>query len=80
MKFNCGPSSHERYLARVKREEDYRRDTSDWHDCFCWAPVRVAKGDCRWLEKVQRRFWWSHSIYDNRWFIFKTDYRVDKTA
>lgn len=40
MKFNCD-SGKERKMT--------------WHIWFAWFPVRVAKGDCRWLEKVERR-------------------------
>lgn len=30
-------------------------DTLDWHRWFAWYPVRVRKGDVRWLEFVARR-------------------------
>lgn len=44
MKFNCGMTYAE-YEERLQR----------WHLWFAWHPVRVAKGDCRWLEKVERK-------------------------
>lgn len=30
-------------------------DKTQWHDWFAWYPVRVAEGDCRWLETVERK-------------------------
>lgn len=52
MRFNCGPSSEER--DRRKQE---------WHLWFAWRPVRVASGECRWLEYVERKgsFWCTYS-------------------
>jgi hypothetical protein len=44
MRFNCGPSIAE----RMARKEN-------WHKWFAWHPVRVGKGDCRWLEYVRRK-------------------------
>ena len=44
MKFNCGPTLREKVEAR-----------KEWHEWFAWYPVRVASGDCRWLETVERR-------------------------
>ena len=44
MKFNCGPYSYTRWLNKRL-----------WHLWFAWRPVRVAEGDCRWLEFVERR-------------------------
>jgi hypothetical protein len=62
MRFNCGDGWLER---RCKRER--------WHRWFAWRPVRVADGDCRWLEYVERQgrffdygadfFWeWSYRL------------------
>lgn len=48
MKFNCGPTQDERRQAA--------RDVfCVWHRWFAWFPVRIAHGDCRWLEFVERR-------------------------
>lgn len=44
MKFNCGPTYAEERVAARK-----------WHRVFAWSPVRIASGDCRWLEWVERR-------------------------
>lgn len=44
MKFACGPSWYAKVLAKEK-----------WHVWFAWRPVRVAEGDCRWLEYVVRK-------------------------
>lgn len=44
MRFNCGPSREEKILAK-----------EEWHQWFAWRPVRVASGDCRWLETVERK-------------------------
>jgi hypothetical protein len=44
MKFNCGPTPEEKCAAR-----------KEWHRWFAWRLVRVASGDCRWLEYVERR-------------------------
>lgn len=48
MRFNCGRSAVERQKAKEQ-----------WHLWFAWRPVRIAPGDCRWLERVQREgtFW-----------------------
>lgn len=54
MRFNCGPSlAQRRWNKAVKMK--------DWHKHFCWWPVRIANGDCRWLETIERRFGdWYH--------------------
>lgn len=44
MKFNCGHSTSKKNKLK-----------EDWHDWFAWYPVRVAEGDCRWLETVERK-------------------------
>lgn len=44
MKFNCGLTEGE----KIKKREN-------WHDKFAWLPKRVASGDCRWLEIIERR-------------------------
>jgi hypothetical protein len=44
MRFNCGPSYEERFALK-----------QDWHRWFAWRPVRVAPGDCRWLEYLERK-------------------------
>lgn len=48
MRFNCGPSFGERFEARHLRLQE-------WHWWFAWRPRRVAPGDCRWLEWIERK-------------------------
>jgi hypothetical protein len=45
MRFNCGPTAHEKRIARRQ-----------WHRWFAWFPVRVGSRDCRWLETIERRY------------------------
>lgn len=47
MKLNCDR------IAETISERDRRQ--REWHDWFAWFPVRVEKGDCRWMETVERR-------------------------
>ena len=56
MKFNCGPTQCEKLEAEFNRLREVARAARDWHKWFAWFPVRVGKGDCRWLETVERRF------------------------
>lgn len=62
MRFNCDR------IAETIAERDRRQ--REWHDWFAWHPVRVATGDCRWLETVERRIereykhGWGHSFVD----------------
>jgi hypothetical protein len=51
MKFNCGPTPQEKHEAKKK-----------WHHWFAWYPVRIASGDCRWLETVERKGKWYPSF------------------
>lgn len=44
MRFDCGPTPEEIYLARRR-----------WHRWFAWHPVRVGPRECRWLEAVERK-------------------------
>lgn len=44
MKINCGPTKEERISALMK-----------WHAWFAWFPVRIGAGDCRWLERIERK-------------------------
>lgn len=55
MRLNCGPTREER---EAKEAMDRQRRTAremEWHDHFCWLPVRMSTGECRWLETVERR-------------------------
>lgn len=55
MRFNCGP---DKWTKRRRREQKML----GWHKHFCWWPVRLAEGDCRWLETVERKY--------NHWNIY----------
>lgn len=55
MKFNCGPSFAERYQAAYERKLDKRNRLQNWHSYFTWWPTRIGKGDCRWLEYIERK-------------------------
>ena len=48
MKLNCGPTPEQRRRTKYER-------LMTWHRHFAWLPIRVADGDCRWLEFVERR-------------------------
>lgn len=56
MRLNCGPSKAARRQAKKQKMEQ-------WHDYFCWLPVRLAENDCRWLETIQRKYdyWYPHT-------------------
>jgi hypothetical protein len=57
MRINCGPSWEAKHAAK-----------HEWHRWFAWRPVRIAEGDCRWLETIERKgkFWycWRHGLWD----------------
>jgi hypothetical protein len=58
MKFNCGLSEEEKRKLRWEQYKAYQEEYDaggGWVDWFAWYPVRVAPGDCRWLEKVEVR-------------------------
>lgn len=56
MKFNCGPTSKEKHEAKKQ-----------WHRHFLWWPTRIASGDCRWLETVERKGEWFPRYYSSCW-------------
>ena len=65
MKIDCGLSPEERWeLRETKRLEQYARRL-EWHVWFAWYPVRVGKGDCRWLERVERRQLPQHFLFES---------------
>ena len=65
MRFNCGHSTSKK--NKVKE---------DWHDWFAWYPVRVAEGDCRWLETVERKGELHYDFVAGDW---KFEYREKNT-
>lgn len=56
MKFNCGKSREQRLRDAFVVAEKNAEAARNWHKHFAWLPVRVAEGDCRWLEFVMRRY------------------------
>lgn len=58
MRFNCGPDRYTRQILKAKK-------MMDWHKYFCWFPVRLGEGDCRWLETVERKYDYWCPIYEN---------------
>lgn len=56
MKLNCGPSKKVRVQRRYDAAEREAVRLRNWHRHFCLIPTRVAEGDCRWLEWVDRKF------------------------
>lgn len=56
MKFNC--DYFKQHAARKEKEREehlVQIAIAPWQETFAWLPVRVAEGDCRWLEKVEYR-------------------------
>lgn len=50
MKFNCDKAKQRN---KKKLEEFWDTHANKWVEEFAWWPVRVAEGDCRWLEMVE---------------------------
>lgn len=46
MRFDC-------YGELAERTQELRN--REWHRYFCWLPTKIAFGDCRWLEWIERR-------------------------
>jgi hypothetical protein len=59
MRFNCGPTAFEKFLAEHQLIRDGEHPYQQWHDHFAFFPTRVGNGDCRWLEIIQRIGWYS---------------------
>lgn len=74
MKFNCGPSQAERERRERQAELAERRAQRSWHRWFAWRPIRIAEGDCRWLEYVERR---DRSCWDGYANLPTWDFRSD---
>jgi len=67
VKLNCGPTREEKQRARERRQREQRYRLEEWHKWFAWFPVRVGKGDCRWLEVVERKgsdWSWRYDCHD----------------
>lgn len=64
MKFNCDYFKLLKERKRKKQEDDLVKQViyeRSWHQWFAWYPVRTARGECRWLETVERR----NSVHDH---------------
>lgn len=55
MRFNCGLSPNEKWQISKQKTIDALDKLTEWHSWFAWYPVRIANGDCRWLETIQRK-------------------------
>jgi hypothetical protein len=68
MKFNCGLTWDEKFDLLWEEKKELERQVEEgggWHSWFAWYPVKVGSRDCRWLERVERRytFWYiSHFV------------------
>lgn len=52
MKWNCDFMKD--WVERENRKIYDRRDV--WERWFAWYPVKISRGDCRWLEFVERKY------------------------
>lgn len=55
MRFDCGPTEHERFLLERKTAQDKASRLSEWHDYFVWWPMQIKSHECVWLETIERR-------------------------
>lgn len=69
MKFDCDSRRDRREAKRKARKAALR----EWHPYFAWFPVRLAHGDCRFLETVERRFVTFSSAWD--YGFYRIEYR-----
>lgn len=65
MKLDCGPTVAEK-----------RADREHWHLWFAWHPVRIGSHDCRWLEKVWRRY--KRDYNTGRWELKFAEYNTGR--
>lgn len=70
MKLKCGKTVEEE-AAELQRGKEWRR----W---FAWYPVQIAKGDCRWLEYIERREHFEVSISEHAsvWYLDTPEFRA----
>lgn len=65
MKFNCGPTSAEKWKAK-------KAAMAQWHPFFTILPCRVGPRDCRWLETIERRGEpWALGMYGGWWWEYR---------
>lgn len=55
MKFKCGLTEEEEKARLDAEVNDVMAQIISGKRVFAWLPKRVAKGDCRWLEFVNRK-------------------------
>ena len=70
MKFKCGPT-----------QEEILEYITTWHDYFAWWPTKVADGDCRWMETIERKadYWNQPPMFQKYRAKKKWDITNDKT-
>lgn len=54
MKFKCGLTREEEQAKEERRVAANLKLLQEGEVFFAWLPIAIAKGDCRWLEKVRR--------------------------
>lgn len=79
MKFKCGKTQEELKIEYEKRQEKLKANYV-WKPWFAWRPVKVGDGDCRWLEIVERRPWYTlyHSESGTRYEDWGYGYQYRK--
>lgn len=54
MKFNCDALSDWLNGLEERRTTKWQEREGKWFPYFLWLPMKLAHGDCRWLETVER--------------------------
>jgi hypothetical protein len=75
MKFNCGRTPEEKRRRAIAQYNIEIARLRNWHEYFTLLPKRIASGDCRWLEWVERKGTWNGGYRDETGF-WSWDYRV----
>jgi hypothetical protein len=70
MKYNCDARAD----RRKAKELAYMAFIRQWHTKFAWWPIKLAHGDCRWLETIERRRVEVNSMYYG--WDWKWEYRA----
>lgn len=61
--------AYEPQAARIARR-------AKWHRWFAWRPVKVAPGDIRWMETIDRRGGFDHRPNTDRRPPWRWEYRA----
>lgn len=72
MRFKCGKSQAE-HDAAILKERAERARVEAWHRFYPIWPRKVARGDCRSFEWIERRYVWSRDYWVYR-ELGSTDY------